>query len=109
MKIAVAGIGYVGLSNAVLLAQQNEVWTVDILQGKVDLINNKKSPIADKEIEDYLISKDLDLTATTNAEAAYKDADYIIISTPTNYDSEKNYFDTSSVETVLALIEKINT
>lgn len=81
MKIAVAGIGYVGLSNAVLLAQQNEVWTVDILQGKVDLINNKKSPIADKEIEDYLISKDLDLTATTNAEAAYKDADYIIIST----------------------------
>lgn len=109
MKIAVAGIGYVGLSNAVLLAQQNEVWTVDILQGKVDLINNEKSPIADKEIEDYLISKDLDLTATTNAEAAYKDADYIIISTPTNYDSEKNYFDTSSVETVLALIEKINT
>lgn len=109
MKIAVAGTGYVGLSNAVLLAQQNEVWAVDILQEKVDLINNKKSPIADKEIEDYLISKDLNLTATTDAEAAYKDADYIIISTPTNYDSEKNYFDTSSVETVLALIEKINT
>lgn len=108
MKIAVAGTGYVGLSNAVLLAQQNEVWAVDILQEKVDLINNKKSPIVDKEIEDYLISKDLNLIATTDAESAYKDADYIIISTPTNYDPEKNYFDTSSVETVLTLIEKIN-
>lgn len=108
MKIAVAGTGYVGLSNAVLLAQQNEVWAVDILQKKVDLINNKKSPIADKEIEDYLINQDLNLTATTDAEAAYQKADYIIISTPTNYDTEKNYFDTSSVETVLALIEKIN-
>ncbi|WP_455656089.1 nucleotide sugar dehydrogenase [Phascolarctobacterium sp.] len=108
MKIAVAGTGYVGLSNAVLLAQQNEVWAVDILQEKVDLINNKKSHIVDKEIEDYLISKDLNLTATTDAEAAYKAADYIIISTPTDYDPGKNYFNTTSVEQVLAVIERVN-
>lgn len=89
MKIAVAGTGYVGLSNAVLLAQQNEVYAVDIIREKVDLINNKKSPIVDKEIEDYLVNKELKLTATTDAEAAYKAADYIIISTPTDYDPGK--------------------
>ena len=94
MKIAVAGTGYVGLSNAILLAQHNEVKTVDIIQEKVDLINSKKSPIVDKEISEYLSTKDLNLTATTDAMNAYRDADFIIISTPTNYDEEKNYFDT---------------
>lgn len=108
MKIAVAGTGYVGLSNAVLLAQQNEVYAVDIIREKVDLINNKKSPIGDKEIEDYLVNKELKLTATTDAEAAYKAADYIIISTPTDYDPGKNYFNTTSVEQVLAVIERVN-
>lgn len=106
MKIAVAGTGYVGLSNAILLAQNNEVYAVDIVQEKVDLINNKKSPIVDKEIEEYLASKKLNLTATTDADLAYKDADFIIISTPTNYDPEKNYFDTSSVEAVVELVKK---
>lgn len=106
MKIAVAGTGYVGLSNAILLAQHNEVKTVDIIQEKVDLINSKKSPIVDKEISEYLSTKDLNLTATTDAMNAYKDADFIIISTPTNYDEEKNYFDTSSVETVVELVKK---
>ena len=106
MKIAVAGTGYVGLSNAILLAQNNEVYAVDIVQEKVDLINNKKSPIIDKEIEEYLASKKLNLTATTDADLAYKDADLIIISTPTNYDPEKNYFDTSSVEAVVELVKK---
>ena len=106
MKIAVAGTGYVGLSNAILLAQNNEVYAVDIVQEKVDLINNKKSPIIDKEIEEYLASKKLNLTATTDADLAYKDADFIIISTPTNYDPEKNYFDTSSVEAVVELVKK---
>lgn len=106
MKIAVAGTGYVGLSNAILLAQNNEVYAVDIVQEKVDLINNKKSPIVDKEIEEYLASKKLNLTATTDAALAYKDADFIIISTPTNYDPEKNYFDTSSVEAVVELVKK---
>lgn len=106
MRIAVAGTGYVGLSNAILLAQHNEVKTVDIIQEKVDLINSKKSPIVDKEISEYLSTKDLNLTATTNAEEAYKDADFIIISTPTNYDEEKNYFDTSSVEAVVELVKK---
>lgn len=108
MKIAVAGTGYVGLSNAVLLAQHNYVEAVDIIQNKVDLINAKKSPIVDKEIEDYLANKKLDLAATTNAEAAYKDADFIIVATPTNYDPQKNYFDTSSVNAVLDIIEKVN-
>lgn len=108
MKIAVAGTGYVGLSNAVLLAQTNEVYAVDIIREKVDLINNKKSPIVDKAIEDYLVNKELKLTATTNAEAAYKAADYIIISTPTDYDPGKNYFNTTSVEQVLAVIERVN-
>ena len=108
MKIAVAGTGYVGLSNAVLLAQHNEVYAVDIIQEKVDLINQKKSPIVDKELEDYLSNKKLRLIATMDVELAYKDADFIIISTPTNYDTKRNYFDTSSVEAVLNLVEKIN-
>lgn len=108
MKIAVAGTGYVGLSNAILLSQHNDIFAVDIVQSKVDLINSKKSPIADKEIEDYLAHKKLSLTATTDARLAYKDADFIIISTPTNYDPDKNYFDTSSVEAVLKLVKEIN-
>ena len=107
-KIAVAGIGYVGLSNAILLAQNNEVFAVDIVPEKVELINNKKSPIVDKEIEEYLATKELNLTATVNAEEAYKNADFVIISTPTNYDPQKNYFDTSSVEAVIELVMKIN-
>lgn len=108
MKIAVAGTGYVGLSNAILLSQHNEVFATDIIQAKVDLINRKKSPIIDKEIEEYLANKKLNLTATTDAKLAYNDADFIIISTPTNYDPEKNYFDTSSVEAVLKLVKEIN-
>lgn len=107
-KIAVAGTGYVGLSNAILLAQNNEVVAVDVVPEKVEMINNKKSPIVDKEIEEYLANKELNLTATLNAELAYKAADYVIISTPTNYDPHKNYFDTSSVETVIELVMKIN-
>lgn len=107
MKIAVAGTGYVGLSNAVLLAQHNEVWAVDIIPEKVEMINNKKSPIVDKEIEDYLEHKELKLTATTDARAAYEGADFVIISTPTNYDPDKNYFDTSSVEAVIELVMNI--
>lgn len=108
MKIAVAGTGYVGLSNAILLAQHNEVHAVDIIQEKVDLINRKKSPIVDKEIEEYLSTKDLNLTATTDAKSAYADVDFVIISTPTNYDSKKNYFDTSSVEAVIKLVIEYN-
>lgn len=108
LKIAVAGTGYVGLSNAILLSQHNSVYAVDIVAEKVDVINNKKSPIVDNEIEKYLKEKDLDLTATTDAELAYKNADFVIISTPTNYDSVKNYFDTSSVETVIKLVMEIN-
>lgn len=108
MKIAVAGTGYVGLSNAVLLAQHNNVVAVDIIQSKVDTINNKKSPIVDKEIEDFLKNKKLDLLATTDAESAYKEADFIIIATPTNYDPQKNYFDTSSINAVLDIIKKVN-
>jgi UDPglucose 6-dehydrogenase len=94
MKITIAGAGYVGLSNAVLLAQHNEVIAVDIIQEKVDMINNKKSPIVDAEIEDYLANKDLNLKATTDNYIAYKEAEYVIISTPTNYDPDKNYFNT---------------
>lgn len=108
MKIAVAGTGYVGLSNAILLAQHNEVHAVDIIQEKVDLINRKKSPIVDKEIEEYLSTKDLNLTATTDAKSAYADVDFVMISTPTNYDSKKNYFDTSSVEAVIKLVMEYN-
>lgn len=106
MKIAVAGTGYVGLSNAILLAQHNDVYAVDIMQEKIELINKKKSPIVDKEIENYLANKNLRLTATTDAKEAYKGADFVIISTPTNYDPDKNYFDTSSVETVIELVMK---
>lgn len=107
-KIAVAGTGYVGLSLATLLSQHNEVTAVDIVPEKVDLINNHKSPIVDKEIEDFLAHKDLNLKATTDAESAYKDADFVIIATPTNYDSEKNFFDTSAVEAVIKLVKKYN-
>lgn len=108
MKIAVAGIGYVGLSNAILLAQHNEVTAVDVFQEKADMINNKKSPIIDKEIEEYLATRELNLKATTDGAEAYKDAEYIIIATPTNYDPDKNYFDTSSIESVLELVLKVN-
>ncbi len=108
MKIAVAGIGYVGLSNAVLLSQHNEVTAVDILPEKVDLINEKKSPIVDKEIREYLETKELHLTATLDAEAAYRDAEFVVISTPTNYDPDKNYFDTSSVEAVIKTVMNVN-
>lgn len=108
MKIAVAGTGYVGLSNAILLAQNNEVWAVDIVPEKVEMINQKKSPIVDTEIQEYLETKKLNLRATTDAKQAYEGADYIIISTPTNYDPEKNYFDTSSVEAVIELVLKYN-
>lgn len=108
MKIAVAGTGYVGLSNAILLSQNHEVYAVDIIQEKVDMINQKKSPIVDKEIEEYLKNKELNLTATTDAASAYTDADFIIISTPTNYDPKKNYFDTSSVESVIKQVLKLN-
>ena len=107
-KIAVAGTGYVGLSLAVLLAQHNKVTAVDIIPDKVELINNKKSPIQDDYIEKYLTEKELDLTATLNAEEAYKDAEYVIIAAPTNYDSKKNYFDTSAVETVINLVMRSN-
>lgn len=108
MKIVVAGTGYVGLSLATLLAQYNEVVAVDIVPEKVDLINNKKSPIADKEIEDFLTNKPLNLIATTDAENAYKNADFIIIATPTNYDPEQNYFNTSAVEAVIKLVKEYN-
>ena len=109
MKIAVAGTGYVGLSMAVLLAQHNYVTAVDILPEKVDMINNKKSPIQDKEIEDYLKTKKLNLEATLDAKKAYSDAEFIIIATPTNYDSQKNYFDTSAVESVIEAVLSYNT
>lgn len=108
IKIAVAGTGYVGLSNAILLAQHNEVIAVDVIQEKVDLINKRKSPIMDKDIEEYLATKELNLVATVDASKAYSNADYVIISTPTNYDSVKNYFDTSSVESVIELVMKVN-
>ncbi len=105
-KIAVAGTGYVGLSLAVLLAQHNHVTAVDIVEEKVKLINDKKSPIRDEYIEKYLAEKELDLTATTDGASAYSDADFVIVSTPTNYDSKKNYFDTSAVEAVIDLVLK---
>jgi len=105
---AIAGTGYVGLSNAILLSQHNKVYAVDIMQDKVDKINSGESPIADKEIEEYLSEKELDLVATTNAEEAYKNADFVIIATPTNYDSDRNFFDTSSVESVIDAVVKCN-
>ncbi len=108
MKIAVAGTGYVGLSLAVLLAQNNEVVAVDVIPDKVDKINKKVSPIKDDYIEEYLANKELNLTATLDGEAAYKEADYVIVATPTNYDSEKNFFDTRYVEQVLELVTKVN-
>ncbi|MDY2814122.1 MAG: nucleotide sugar dehydrogenase [Dorea sp.] len=108
MKIAVAGVGYVGLSNAILLSQCNQVYAVDIVPEKVDMINKKKSPIVDKEIQEYLKTKTLNLTATVDDELAYRGADFIIISTPTNYDPHLNYFDTSSVESVIERVQKIN-
>lgn len=108
MKIAVAGTGYVGLSNAILLSQHNEVKAVDIIPEKVKMINAKKSPIVDKEIEEYLANKPLHLVATTDGDSAYKDADFVIISTPTNYDPKKNYFDTSSVEGVIEQVMRVN-
>ena len=108
MKIAVAGTGYVGLSIATLLAQHNEVWAVDIIPEKVELINQKKSPIQDDYIEKYLAEKDLNLTATLDAKAAYKDAEFVVIAAPTNYDSKKNFFDTSAVEAVIKLVIEYN-
>lgn len=108
MKIAVAGTGYVGLSIATLLSQHHEVMAVDIIPEKVDLINHKKSPIQDEYIEKYLAEKDLNLTATLDAEAAYKDADFVVIAAPTNYDSKKNFFDTSAVEAVIKLVIQYN-
>jgi len=108
MKIAVAGTGYVGLSMAVLLAQHNQVTAVDIIPEKVDMINRRISPIADKEIEEYLATKTLDLTATLDGESAYRDAEFVIIAAPTNYDSKKNYFDTSAVEAVIAQVMAVN-
>lgn len=108
MKIAVAGTGYVGLSIATLLSQHHEVMTIDIIPEKVDLINQRKSPIQDEYIEKYLAEKDLNLTATLDAEAAYKDADFVVIAAPTNYDSKKNFFDTSAVESVIKLVIQYN-
>lgn len=107
-KIAVAGTGYVGLSNAVLLSQHNEVTAVDIIPEKVEMINRRKSPIVDKELEEYLAKPGLNLKATTDGPAAYREADYVIISTPTNYDPVRNYFDTSSVEAVIQLVMQSN-
>ena len=108
MKIAVAGTGYVGLSIATLLSQHHEVMAVDIIPEKVDLINQRKTPIQDEYIEKYLAEKDLNLTATLDAEAAYKDADFVVIAAPTNYDSKKNFFDTSAVESVIKLVIQYN-
>ena len=108
MKIAVAGLGYVGLSNAILLAQNNEVVAVDVIKEKVDMVNDKISPIVDKEIEDYLKNKSLNLKATTDAYKAYKGAEYVVIATPTNYDEELNYFNTRTVEAVIANVLAIN-
>ncbi|WP_299744275.1 nucleotide sugar dehydrogenase [uncultured Rossellomorea sp.] len=108
MKITIAGTGYVGLSNAILLAQHNEVIALDIIEEKVEMINNKRSPIIDYEIEEFLATKELNLTATTDNYKAFKDSEYVIISTPTNYDPEKNYFNTRTVEAIIANVLSIN-
>lgn len=108
MIITVAGTGYVGLSNAILLAQNHEVYAVDVIPEKVDMINNRKSPIIDKEIEEYLATKDLNLTATLDGTSVYKKSDYVVVSTPTNYDEEKDFFDTSSVESVIEQVLACN-
>ena len=108
MKIAVAGTGYVGLSNAIILSQFNKVYAVDLIESKVDLINNKKSPIVDKEIEEYLATKKLDLVATLDSYKSYAESELIIIATPTNYDSDSNKFDTSSVESVIEQVKNVN-
>ncbi len=108
MKISVAGTGYVGLSNAIILAQRNKVYAVDVVASKVDLINSKKSPIIDKEIEEYLATKVLDLTATSDGDKAYRESDLVIIATPTNYDSKTNKFDTSSVDSVIEQVKRVN-
>ena len=108
MKIAVAGTGYVGMSLAVLLAQQNQVTAVDIVPEKVELINNRKSPIQDDYIEQYLREKKLNLTATLDGDAAYRDADFVIVAAPTNYDSKRNFFDTSAVESVIRQVMAVN-
>lgn len=107
-KIAVAGTGYVGLSLAVLLAQNNKVTAVDIVPEKVELINNRRSPIRDEYIEKYLAQKELELTATIDGEEAYREANYVIVATPTNYDSKKNHFDTSAVEDVIERVLAVN-
>ena len=106
--ITVAGMGYVGLSIAILLSQKNKVYALDIVKEKLELIKNKKSPIVDKEIEEYLATKDLDLIPCDNQEEAYKKADYVVVATPTNYDPEKNFFDTSAVEAVIKVVTKVN-
>ena len=106
--IAIAGTGYVGISNAILLAQNHKVYAVDIIPEKVEMLNARKSPIADKEIEEYLSEKELDLTATLDGEMAYKEADFVVIAAPTNYDPQKNFFDTSAVEAVISLVQKVN-
>lgn len=108
MKIAVAGTGYVGMSIATLLAQHNSVVAVDVIPEKVDLINRRKSPIQDEYIERYLAEKPLDLTATLDGRTAYRDADFVVIAAPTNYDPQKNFFDTSHVEEVIDLVLEVN-